>query len=453
MYNEGIMFTVLLSGGSGKRLWPLSNDKRSKQFVRVLTDASGQPVSMAQHMWSHLTRAGLAEHTLICTGKGQAETITGQLGAVPMALEPDRRDTFPAIALSCLYALDYLQADPEDAICFIPVDPYTDDAYFSALPKLEALLKTTDAQIALMGAMPTHPSSKYGYILPAERYEDYITVRAFREKPAEAEAADLIAEGALWNCGVFCFRISLIQSALQKYGDFKGYDDLYARYADLPKISFDYEILEKSNRLVALPFDGMWKDLGTWNAIAEQMSRPSLGDVIMSDCKNTVAINELAVPVVTVGLENVVVVAAPDGILVADREASEGLKSIVNSLDRPPMFEERSWGTLQTIDITGGDRCTKRLRLFAGMCSSCHYHQKRDEIWVILSGRGKLILDDDLISLRAGSTVRIPKGQHHIVKAITDLDFLEIHLGEELEEDIIRHGFDFDCELQRILNL
>ena len=447
------MYTVLLSGGSGKRLWPLSNDKRSKQFVRILTDDAGNSVSMVQHMWQHLTAAGLSRQTLICTGKGQAETIHGQLGTVPLALEPARRDTFPAIALSSLYALDYLGATPDDAICFIPVDPYTDNAYFDALPKLEMLLRSTDADIALMGATPTEPSSKYGYILPARRYDGYMSVLSFREKPSEAEAADLIAEGALWNCGVFCFRISMIQKALEKYGSFSGYDDLYARYTDLPKISFDYEILEKADRLVAMPFDGTWKDLGTWNAIAEEMKQPSLGDVIMSDCSGTVAINELAVPVVTMGLSNVVVVAAPDGILVADRSVTDGLKSVIANLDRPPMFEERSWGTLQTIDITGDDRCTKRLRLFAGMCSSCHYHQMRDEIWVILAGRGKMILDDDLISLRPGVTVRIQRGQHHIVKAITDLDFLEIHMGEEQEDDIIRHGFDFDKELQRILNL
>ncbi len=447
------MYTVLLSGGSGKRLWPLSNDKRSKQFVRILSDCEGRSLSMVQYMWAHLVRAGLAEYTLICTGKGQAETITGQLGQVPMALEPHRRNTFPAIALSALYALDYLGAKPEDAICFIPVDPYTDNAYFEALPRLEALLQSTDAEVALMGATPTAPSSKYGYILPQERCNGYITVRAFKEKPAEEEAADLIAEGALWNCGVFCFRISYIQKAIAKYGDFSGYDDLYARYCDLPKISFDYEVLERAERLVAMPFDGLWKDLGTWNAIADQMAEPTLGDVIMANCHNTVAINELAVPVVTMGLSDVVVVAAPDGILVADRNASEGLKSVIADLDRPPMFEERSWGTLQTIDITGGDRCTKRLRLFAGMCSSCHHHQMRDEIWVILSGRGKLILDDDLISLKPGSTVRISKGQQHIVKAITDLDFLEIHMGKEQEDDINRRGFDFDSELRRILNL
>ena len=447
------MYTVLLSGGSGKRLWPLSNDKRSKQFVRILSDQEGQPLSMVQHMWKHLEKAGLSSRTLICTGKGQAETINSQLGQVPMALEPDRRDTFPAIALSSLYALDYLGASGDDVICFIPVDPYTDDEYFHALSKLETLLTTTDADIALMGATPHTPSSKYGYILPKNRYDDYITVRAFREKPSEADAADLIAEGALWNCGVFCFRISLIQKALKKYGNFAGYDDLYERYNDLPKISFDYEILENTERLVAMPFNGLWKDLGTWNAIAEEMNQSAIGDVIMTDCENTVAINELAVPVVTMGLSNVVVVAAPDGILVADRTASEGLKSAIVGIDRPPMYEERRWGTLQTIDITGEDRCTKRLRLFAGMSSSCHYHQMRDEIWVILAGRGKLILDDDLISLKPGSTVRIPRGQHHIVKAITDLDFLEIHMGEEKEDDIIRHGFDFDKELQRILNL
>ncbi len=447
------MYTVLLSGGSGKRLWPLSNDKRSKQFVRILSDSDGNSISMVQHMWNHLQNARLASHTLICTGKGHADTIIGQLGQVPLALEPYRRDTFPAIALSCLYAIDYLGASCDDTICFIPVDPYTSDDYFQALPRLDVLLQSTNADIALMGAVPDSPSSKYGYILPEERLNGYISVRSFREKPSEAEAADLIAEGALWNCGVFCFRLSLILNALKKYGAFSGYDDLYTRYSELPEISFDYEILEKADKLVAMPFNGMWKDLGTWNAIAEQMDQSSIGDVIMNDCKNTVAINELAVPMVTMGLSNIVVVAAPDGILVADRTTSEGLKTVIADLDRPPMYEERRWGTLQTIDITGEDRCTKRLRLYAGMSSSYHYHENRDEIWVILAGRGKLILDDDLISLKPGSTVRIARGQQHIVKAITDLDFLEIHMGDELEDDIIRHGFDFDKELQRILNI
>ncbi len=446
------MYTILLSGGSGKRLWPLSNDKRSKQFVRLLTDENGKTVSMVQRMWSQLERAGLASGAVICTGKGQLEIINSQLGNVHVALEPYRRDTFPAVALSCLYAKEFLGASDEDVVCILPVDPYTDRSYFDTAARLEDYLNQSGADIALMGAIPKEPSSKYGYILPGSRHNGYMSVRSFQEKPGKEDAAALLEEGALWNCGVFCFRISRIMDALSKYGHFDSYQSLYENYERLPKISFDYEVLEQAKNLIVVPFAGVWKDLGTWNAIAEMMTISTMGDVFLKGCEGTVVVNELNIPVVAMGLKDLVVVAAMDGILVCERSASEGLKEVISAIDRPPMYEERRWGTLQTLDITDGDY-TKRIRIFEGMNSSLHYHRLRDEIWVILSGMGKLILEDNLISLKPGSTVRIAKGQQHIVKAVTDLEFLEIHLGEEQDDDIYRSGFDFEKELRRISGL
>ncbi len=438
------MYTVLLSGGSGKRLWPLSNDLRSKQYIKIFDseERKTEQISMVQRVTGQLYRAGLTK-TIICAGNSQLEIIHSQLGDIDVAVEPERRDTFPAVAIACSYAISKLGAKEDDIITVLPVDPYTEDSYFKTLSSLGDYLKKSGADIALMGAVPTEPSEKYGYILPDELKNGYFTVKEFREKPDINTAKELIEKGAVFNCGVFCFKIGFIAEILRKMGLEPDYDYLYSNYEMLPKISFDYQVLEKADNMIAVAFKGLWKDLGTWNALAEEMRRDELGYVIRDDCENLKVINELDIPIIASGINDAVVVAGADGILVCDRKKSEQLKKSVDKLSLPPMYEERRWGTLKTIE-RDSTTLTRHVKMFEGMVSSYHYHEQRNEVWVFLKGYGEMVLGNMRILVSAGMSVTIPRGTRHIIKAVSDLDFLEVHIGEPDKNDIHRLGLTFD---------
>ena len=307
--NHGTLYTVLLSGGSGKRLWPLSNNLRSKQYIKLLTyENSDQTCSMVQRVMGQLNAAGLSDHTVICASAGQVEMLRSQLDNVHIAIEPDRRDTFPAVMLACAYLASEMKANADDVVCVLPVDPYTESGYFETLQKLRTVIqKNRQTQIALMGVTPTHASTEYGYIVPNDEHFDGLDfdcygVARFQEKPDEATAEALLAQHALWNCGVFCFRIGDMLGRCPKYGLQPTYNALVEHYDQLPKISFDYEVLEKTSNLAVVPFTGLWKDLGTWNTLTEEMHSRTMGFVLTdAKCENSNVINELNIPVVAVG--------------------------------------------------------------------------------------------------------------------------------------------------------
>jgi mannose-1-phosphate guanylyltransferase len=435
------MYTVLLSGGSGKRLWPLSNDLRSKQYIKLLSyerDDGGR-CSMVQRVWAQLEESGLAGRSVICASTGQVEIIQSQLGDVPIAIEPSRRDTFPAVALSCAYLVDKSGAKREDIVCIMPVDPFVESTYFQTLRKLEGVLEESKADIALMGAKPTYASEKYGYIIPDEQQGSCFSVKGFREKPTAGIAQHLIKQGAYWNCGVFCFRLGTVLDRLADYGVSEKYDDLFEGYDNLPKISFDYEILEKARNLVVIPYSGIWKDLGTWNTLTEEMMDTSFGKARMSaSCSNTHVINELNIPIVTIGTKDLVVAASYDGILVSDKPESSTVKDVLKDIQERPLYEERRWGTLKTLDYDGKKEhnasLTKKVIVFKGMSSSNHYHELDDEIWVVIRGKAEVIIEGEPLTLAKGSSIHIKKGQRHAVSAIEEFEYIEIHLGENLQE-------------------
>lgn len=445
------MYIVLLSGGSGKRLWPLSNDLRSKQYIKLLTqeDDSTAVCSMVQRVMRQLDNSGLSDSTVVCASAGQVEMLHNQLDRVQIAVEPNRRDTFPAVMLACAYLHSHMGATLDDVVCILPVDPYTEQQFFTMLHKLGEVVKTGGAEIALLGAQPTYPSTKYGYIVPGEMREGYQLVERFQEKPDKPTAEAMLNMGALWNCGVFCFRIGNMLERCASYGLKATYEDFYQHYDNLPKISFDYEVLEKAGSLAVIPFVGMWKDLGTWNALTDEMHSATSGFVIQGmGCENTHVINELNIPVVTMGVKNAVVVASLDGILVASKEESSGVKEVLKDVKLQPMYEERRWGTLKTIDISAVDgkaTVTRKITIFAGMSSSYHFHKNRDEIWTVIRGRAELILEGTSIMLAAGNAISIHKGQKHAVRAIEEFEYMEIHLGAEVgDEDINRITFEWE---------
>ncbi|MDR3543897.1 MAG: sugar phosphate nucleotidyltransferase [Desulfosporosinus sp.] len=447
------MRLILLSGGSGKRLWPLSNDARSKQFLKVLANEQGDSESMVQRVWGQLEAVGLADAAVVATSKSQVDMIQSQLGdCVGLVVEPERRDTYPAIALAAAYLFSVEQVNPNEVVAVLPVDSFVDDRFFQRVKELENVLITSEADLALVGVTPTYPSEKYGYIVPETKQEGhaFVQVSHFREKPNEEQARELIAQQALWNCGVFAFKLSYILAKLKELGLPLDYLKLINKYASLPKISFDYEVVEKAKSIVAIRYDGAWKDLGTWNTLTEEIAASVSGNgVLCKESCGTHIINELDIPVVVLGLSNVVVAASADGILVTDKQASPRIKEMVKGFTQRPMFEERRWGWYRVLDHTkyenGQEVLTKRIGVTAGKSLSYQIHYMRSEVWAITNGEGEFALNDVIYEIKPGDVLHIPVGAKHGVKARTDLEFIEVQAGTDLVEgDIVRIFMSWD---------
>lgn len=439
------MKLVLLSGGSGKRLWPLSNDARSKQFLRVLQNDEKQMVSMVQRVWHQLELNGLAADSYIATGKSQIEMMQNQVGTeIPLIVEPERRDTFPAIALAATYLYSIQSVGLNEVVAILPVDPYVENHFFSVVQQLEDAINLSGAHIGLIGVKPTYPSSKYGYIIPSIsdqlfRGSDVLKVQQFQEKPTEEQADVLVGNGALWNCGVFAFKLDYIINQLQEKGFPIQYDELLKQYSSLPKISFDYEILEKEREIIVVPYDGYWKDLGTWNTLTEEMGSGQIGKgIVSSDCTNTHLINELDIPVVVLGVSDIVVATSPDGILVTDKSASPRIKDTI-TFNIGPKYEEYHWGWCKTLDVQqyedGNQVTTKRLHVSSGKNLSYCLSRSCQEVWTIVRGNAEFIHNGNRMSIKAGNVLHIPAMTMHGLKAITDVEFIAVKSGPLIMED------------------
>ena len=426
------MNIILLSGGSGKRLWPLSNDIRSKQFIKIFKREDGTYESMVQRVYRQIRQTIPGATVTIATSKTQVSSIRNQLGEdVNICVEPCRRDTFPAIALAVAYLRDVKGVALEEPVVVCPVDPYVDSGYFEAIARLGALAVSEDVNLALIGIEPTYPSEKYGYIIPNDPGA-VSAVEAFKEKPDKDVAGEYIAKGALWNGGVFAFKLQYLLEKTREVTGLFAYEDLLQQYEDLEKISFDYAVAEKEERIQVMRFQGKWKDLGTWNTLTEAMDEHTVGQVLCSEtCENLHVINELNVPIVCMGLKNAVVAASAEGILVSDKEQSSYIKPYVDRIDQQVMFAEKSWGSFQAVDVEE-DSMTVKITLNPGHGMNYHSHERRDEVWTIVSGRGKTIVDGMEQPVHPGDVITIEAGCRHTIIAETELKVIEVQLGREI---------------------
>ena len=302
-----------------------------------------------------------------------------------------------------------------------------------------------------MGVKPTYPSAKYGYIIPdSQSHDSYLTVDYFKEKPTEQQAEELIEKNALWNCGVFAFKLGYIIGLLKERGMPIEYSQLLRNYHRLPKNSFDYEVVERAEHIISLPYDGYWKDLGTWNTLTEEMAVQVTGKgIIGKGVENSHIVNELDIPITLLGLDNVVVAASPDGILVTDKDASTKVKEYVEGFNNRPMYEERRWGWYRVLEYTryaeGNEVLIKRLGINAGKNLSYQMHYKRSEVWTIVKGEGIFVFNDQLSHVRTGDVIHIPLGAKHTLKATTNMEIIEVQTGSELiEEDIYRTSNEWE---------
>ena len=432
------MNIILLSGGSGKRLWPLSNDIRSKQFIKIFKKPNAEPLtddayeSMLQRVYHQIKKVDTKATVTIATSKSQVSAIHNQLGEdVGISVEPCRRDTFPAIALATAYLHDVKGIPADEAVVVCPVDPYVNDDYFTAIKQLWELAQQGTANLVLMGIHPTYPSEKYGYIIP-ETKDTVANVSTFKEKPDAATARHYIDQGGLWNGGVFAYKISYVLERAHQLIDFTDYADLFSKYDTLTKISFDYAVVEHEPDIAVMRFTGEWKDLGTWNTLTEAMEETILGDARLNEtCRNVHVINELGIPILAMGLQDVVISASSEGILVADKEQSSYIKPFVDAIDQQVMFAEKSWGQYQVLDAEENSM-TIKVTLNPGHRMNYHSHDKRDEVWTVVSGKGRTIVDGMEQPVQAGDVITMAAGCKHTVIADTKLQLIEVQLGRDI---------------------
>ena len=429
------MHIVLLSGGSGQRLWPLSNEIRSKQFIKFFKQEDGTYESMLQRVHRQIRAVDPNATITIATSSTQVSAIHNQLGKdVGISVEPCRRDTFPAIALAASYVHDIQGVGEEEAVVVCPVDPFVDDDYFSMLEQLGLQAQHGSANLVLLGITPTYASEKYGYILPSDT-QQVSKVSTFKEKPDSSTAQTYIDKGAVWNAGVFAFKLGYLLKKAHQLIDFTDYHDLYAKYETLSKISFDYAVVEHEKAIEVMRYSGQWKDLGTWNTLTEAMSEPIIGEGTMDEsCEKVHIINELDVPVLAMGLSDVIICASAQGILVSDRTKSSFIKPFVDAMDQRIMFAEKSWGDFKIFDV-GAESLTIKLTIKAGSRMSYHSHQRRSEVWTIIEGTGQVVLDGQTLEVHAGSVVTLSVGCRHTIIALTELTLMEIQIGKDIKTE------------------
>lgn len=457
------MQLILLSGGSGKRLWPLSNDARSKQFLPLLASPNGGMESMIQRVVRQIREVKLTDNITFATNAVQRDSIINQLGEdVNVVTEPERRDTFPAIALAASYLAKEKKCNDDEVVVIMPCDVYTESRYFATIAKMVEAVENNVADLVLMGIIPAYPSEKFGYVVPesvtssesAKSSEsvfnnECLRVARFTEKPNEEKAKELLKQNVFWNGGVFAFRLGYMMNIVDQYIQTETFQETHKRYTEFPKISFDYEVAEKAESVAVVPFSGEWKDLGTWNALCEKLPSTHIGNVMMGDNNaNTHAVNELGIPVFCNGLKDVIVAASPDGIMVCDKQESEKIKDYANKLTTRPMYEERRWGTYRVLDNAeyedGTRSLTKTIHLNAGKNISYQLHHHRSEVWTCVEGEGIFVLDGESKEVKRGDVMNIPVEHLHAIKATTDLTFIEVQIGNPLVEvDIERFEYEW----------
>lgn len=406
---------ILLSGGSGKRLWPLSNDIRSKQFLSVLPNGQGGFESMVQRVHRQLRGEFPHERVVIATGAAQKEQIEAQLGSsVSIVCEPARRDTFPAIALSCTYLEDVCRGNADDVVLVLPVDAYADQHYFSIVRRMQEAVENRNADIVLMGITPTSPSSRFGYMLPGLHQDTHIVIDRFVEKPSVSDAERFIAEGACWNGGVFAFRLGYLMDIVRTRIGSYPFDAMLDRYANLDRISFDYAVVENAQSVAMIPYDGTWRDLGTWDMLVGEIGSCGLGPQVHHDTEKTVVVNELAIPVVAVGTDRLVIAASADGILVSDLQKSAQVKPIVDTLTDAPRHMQHTWGTSTVVERKiESDRMVHEVsivRIEATRTLTLEPDPLFSRTLVVLEGSGTITCDSSIKPIIAGTSVSQTQG-------------------------------------------
>ncbi|WP_219837312.1 sugar phosphate nucleotidyltransferase [Paenibacillus sp. R14(2021)] len=316
------MRIILLCGGQGARLWPLSYPGRTKPFIPLFDGPDGKQ-SAIQRIWKQLERSGLSRFVRIVIGADQEQILLDQLGtAAHYVIEPEGRGTYPAVVYA---AADLFDGDDADEVVIsMPADLDVDDSFYEHVLALERQLIQSEAQLGLLGVKPTEVSSKYGYMVPQPKESRAALLRIdhFVEKPAMDEAMQLIAQGALWNCGVTAMRVSYLKAQLEQDGVVPGNEGIAACVGDLNGTSIDCKLLQHAVDIIALPYEGKWTDVGSWETLAQAWEASANQSGISGEYQNINVINDTELTVKVDGLSDLLVVVSAAGILIRKQSPS-----------------------------------------------------------------------------------------------------------------------------------
>jgi mannose-1-phosphate guanylyltransferase / mannose-6-phosphate isomerase len=466
-----IITPVLLAGGSGTRLWPLSRKSYPKQFSNLIGDQTLFQQSALRLTSSDVVKFG--PH-ITMTNADFRFIVGEQLQGVginpgPILIEPVGRNTAPAILAASIFAQD---RDPEAVLLVAPSDHVIPDveAFHEALAR--GLDAVSNGKIVTFGITPTRADTGYGYLeLSGPSDVDAVDLLRFVEKPDAVRAEQMLDAGNfLWNAGIFMFRACDMILAFEKHShgilspvqealgavkpdlDFLRLDpEAWSRCED---VSIDYAIMERADNLVAVPFSAGWSDLGGWDAVLQEMDRDVSGVALSSnahaiDCENSLLWSESgSLELVGLGLKDIIVVAMPDAVLVADVDRAQDVKKVITKLKTESVKQaetfpkdHRPWGWFETLAIRGRFQ-VKRIFVKPGAALSLQSHHHRSEHWVVVEGTARVTVDNDVKLVTEGQSVYIPLGAVHRMEnsGKVPMVLIEVQTGTYLgEDDIIRY--------------
>lgn len=446
------MKAIVLAGGSGTRLWPLSRKNYPKQLLKLNAEKS-----LLQQTVERLLKIIPPDDIIIVTNDKYKFHVKSELaGFSNVVVEPESRNTAAAIAVGIKYCVEKLGCKGDEVISVLPSDHVIEpvERFMEYIKQSEKIAK--GGHIVTFGIKPTRPETGYGYIKVGVKNEGYYKVEKFTEKPDIETAKHYVNSSSYyWNSGIFAFRVDLIIEEFKRHIPEIGnlfdisFDELISRFTEMPNISIDYAVMEKSDKLVTLPMELLWNDIGSWDSLFDLMDKDGdgnvkTGDAIMIDTKDTMVIGDKRL-IVTIGLEDCLVVDTADALLISKRGHSQKVKDFVNNIDnRKEVLEHvttyRPWGSYTVLE-EGPRYKIKRIVVNPGEELSLQMHHHRSEYWVVVKGTARVTIGDKEIFIHENESAYVPKSTLHRLKnpGKIHLELIEVQNGEYLgEDDIVR---------------
>ncbi|CUH94461.1 Xanthan biosynthesis protein XanB [Propionispora sp. 2/2-37] len=450
------MKIIILAGGGGTRLFPLSRTKYPKQFLKI----EGKDSLLTQTVMRFLPLVRPAD-IVVVTNQEYIHHVKNELvecGAdgAHIVLEPVARNTAPAIALAVRYCLDNLGTAADEVLFVTPSDHIIRPVGLFVETVRKAGQLAAGEKLVTLGIKPEQPETGYGYIQAGETSGNGYAVRSFKEKPDQKTAERYLAEGGYyWNSGMFAFRVDLFLQELEAYQPDiytlaqQPFQEMVGAFSGMPNISIDYAIAEKSSRGVMLPLTAYWNDIGSWDAIYDVFDKDAdgnalQGDCLPLDCSNTLMMGRSRL-IAGIGLENLLIVETDDVIVVAKRGESQQVKELVNILKERGRREAeehttgyRPWGSWTVLGEGKGYKI-KKITVNPGQRLSLQMHYHRSEHWVVIGGTAKVHIDGEEYMVPENKSIFVPQCAKHFMEnpGKTLLEIIEVQNGVYLEEDDI----------------
>ena len=457
------MYSIILAGGSGSRLWPLSRELYPKQLLNIQNKES-----LLQETYKRILKIMPSNNILSVTNAKHFTNVKYQLSSLsnsPLVIsEPEAKNTAPAIAVSVKYLLDKNKKAEDEIVLVVPSDHKITDVEKFKASVLEGEKLAKQGYLVTFGVKPTYPETGYGYIKISKELDNGFIVDKFDEKPNSSTAVKYLNSNTMyWNSGIFMFRLGVFMNELKKYApdiytivekfDFSKSDEIpYTMFERMPNISIDYALMEKSKNIVMAKLESDWLDVGSWKSIYDVSKKDidnnvKIGHVLDIDSKDSLMYSSSKL-VATVGLEDTIIVETEDAVLACKKDRVQDVKQIFETLkqqhDNTQMVHKtvyRPWG-YYTVLAQGDGFLTKLIQVNPGQKLSVQSHNHRSEHWVVLNGTAKVVLEGKELILSPGHSVDIPvKAIHSLQNPYKDtIQIIEVQKGDLLiEEDIIRY--------------